>query len=52
LIDETITDLYFEMYALSKEEDLTSNQRETLKLNRGDEIKLKFKSNWIGTYKA
>ena len=40
------------MYALSKEEDLTSNSIETLQLNKGVEKKLKFRSNWIGTYKT
>ena len=40
------------MYALSKEEDLTSNSADTLQLNNGVEKKLNLKSNWLGTYKA
>ena len=40
------------MYALSKEEDVNSNQIDTLNLNNGVEKKLQSKSNWLGTYKA
>jgi hypothetical protein len=51
-IENFISSLYFEMYTLSKEEDVNSNSAEQLKLNKGKEIKLKSKSNWLGTYKA
>ena len=51
-IQKFMSSLYFEMYALSKEEDLTSNQPNVLKMNDGKEQKLKLKSNWVGTYKV
>jgi len=35
------------MYALSEEEDVTSNSAESLALNKGEEVKLKSKSNWL-----
>jgi hypothetical protein len=40
------------MYALSKEEDVNSNQVSVLEANDGKEAKLNFKSNYIGKYKA
>ena len=44
--------LSFEMYILTQEADLRSNDLEKLKKNNFTEDKLPSKSNWLGTYKA
>ena len=44
--------LTFEMYMLTQEADVRSNDPEKLLKNNGTEVKLPSKSNWLGTYKA
>ena len=51
-IETVINNLYFEMYALQKINDINSNSVATLKANGGTENRLNPKSNWLGTFKA
>jgi hypothetical protein len=51
-VEALINNLYFEMYALQKINDINSNSMATLKANGGIENRLNPKSNWLGTFKA
>ena len=51
-IDDFLQNLEFEIYTLTQEADIYSNDPIKVKKQNGLENKLTFKSTWLGTYKV